>query len=187
MDQGGYTYLIRQGDYLKIGYTTDVIRRLKSYGTHNAAFELLYYISGNVERELHNKFSGYRYKNEWFRYSDEIVAYFRANGYSYMYYYVGIDALSNIVNNISGNALRLLIRCMAYSDRDGVFKINADFKEFVRELKVLSNLNMYLNELIKHGCIFRIGRGVYGINSKIAYCGALYNNANLSLKVFSNS
>ena len=67
------------------------------------------------------------------------------------------------------------------------FVINKYLKAELEEIKTLSNLNMYLNELIKHDCIFRIGRGVYGINSKIAYCGSLYNNANLSLKVFSNS
>lgn len=104
---------------------------------------------------------------------------------------VYITAFSDLTKDLSGNAIKVFIKCLKYAQEDmgdgNFFVINKYLKAELDEIKTLSNLNMYLNELIKHGCIFRIGRGVYGINSKIAYCGALYNNANLSLKVFSNS
>ena len=64
------------------------------------------------------------------------------------------------------------------------FTINKYLKAEFEKIKVLSNLNMYLNELIENNCIYRIARGVYGINSLIAYCGALHNDANLSVKIF---
>lgn len=79
MDNTGYTYLIQQGECLKIGYTTDVKKRLRQYRTHNVDFKLLYVLKGNEEKELHNKFSKFKFKNEWFNFDDEIVKYFENN------------------------------------------------------------------------------------------------------------
>lgn len=186
--QTGYTYLIKQGEYLKIGYTTNISNRMKQYDTHNASYALLYTINGNCEKKLHDMFSVYRVKNEWFEYNESILKYFDEHGNNESSVAVNVHTLSNLIDNMSGVAIKLLIKSIALSQSNNnglmVFKITPEFKRKIASLKVLSNLNMYLNELIENNCIYRIARGVYGINSLIAYCGALHNDANLSVKIF---
>lgn len=99
-----------------------------------------------------------------------------------------VMAFSDLTDNLSGNAVKVFIKCLLYAQEDmgdgNFFTINKYLKAEFEKIKVLSNLNMYLNELIENNCIYRIARGVYGINSLIAYCGALHNDANLSVKIF---
>lgn len=62
---------------LKIGYTSDLDSRLKSYESHNPNFRLLELRKGTkaLEDLMHRYFSKYRYlpSKEWFYYSDEII------------------------------------------------------------------------------------------------------------------
>ena len=68
-------YLIKCGNYLKIGFTENLEQRTKTYETHNPDFEVLCTIDGdkNDETYLHNLFKQYKYKNEWFYNNEEII------------------------------------------------------------------------------------------------------------------
>ena len=68
-------YLIKCGNYLKIGFTENLEQRTKTYETHNPDFEVLCTIDGdkNDEAYLHNLFKQYKYKNEWFYNNEEII------------------------------------------------------------------------------------------------------------------
>lgn len=78
--ENSLTYLIQQGNYLKIGYTSNLKNRLKQYDTHNMYYKLLYVINGNCEKELHEMFKEYHYKKEWFHKNKEILNEFKKRG-----------------------------------------------------------------------------------------------------------
>ena len=63
-------YLIKSGNYLKIGYSQDVKKRLQTYTTHNPDITLLDTIAGDesTEKMLHNLCKEFRLNNkqEWF-------------------------------------------------------------------------------------------------------------------------
>lgn len=71
-------YLIQSGNYLKIGYTTNIENRMKQYQTCNPDVFLIKIIDGEYpyENYLHKKFNKYLFKNEWFFYNKSIVDYF---------------------------------------------------------------------------------------------------------------
>ena len=72
-------------DLIKIGYTKDENRdkRLLMYTSHNPSFKFVYkFVGGTEDQEhrLHYKFRDYiHHGNEWFRYSGEIMDYFKTS------------------------------------------------------------------------------------------------------------
>jgi Fe2+ or Zn2+ uptake regulation protein len=75
-----YVYFIKNesGKMVKIGYSKNPEKRLKMLErTLPMSLELVYFMPGSELREkrLHEKFSKYRIKGEWFIFSDEIKQY----------------------------------------------------------------------------------------------------------------
>lgn len=71
-------YLIRDRDYIKIGYTANIDQRQKAYETTNCYAEIIMTKDGTRKDELnlHKLCNKWHYKNEWFHYNDEIVKIF---------------------------------------------------------------------------------------------------------------
>lgn len=71
-------YLIKDRDYIKIGYTSNLDQRQKAYETTNCYAEVLMTKDGTRKDEsnLHKLCDKWHYKNEWFHYDDEIVKIF---------------------------------------------------------------------------------------------------------------
>lgn len=72
-------YLIEQDQYYKIGYTSNLERRMKEYSTHNINFKLISTIEGDrtFEQVLHEKFKALKYNTEWFYKNSSILDYFQ--------------------------------------------------------------------------------------------------------------
>lgn len=71
----GFVYFIRSGDFVKIGFATDLPTRLSGIKTSNPNdVELLAKCHGTLETEarFHERFKRHHYRGEWFRYDDEI-------------------------------------------------------------------------------------------------------------------
>lgn len=67
------TYFITDGEYVKIGITEDIEKRLSGIQTGNPKkIKLIHYIEGNKEYEYHRKFKKYRANGEWFIFNKEI-------------------------------------------------------------------------------------------------------------------
>ena len=68
-------YLIKNDNFLKIGYTKDTDERLKTYNTHNPDYELLAIREGDRKFEtfLHYRFKQYQIKTEWYEYNKNII------------------------------------------------------------------------------------------------------------------
>lgn len=71
-------YLIKDRDYIKIGYTSNLDQRQKAYETTNCYAEVIMTKDGTRKDEsnLHKLCDKWHYKNEWFHYDDEIVKIF---------------------------------------------------------------------------------------------------------------
>lgn len=67
-----FTYIARDrnGRY-KIGKTSDLPGREGHCRVSNIDFEIIYYVDGDMEKMLHEKFSDKRIKREWFSFSEE--------------------------------------------------------------------------------------------------------------------
>lgn len=72
-------YLIRSGNYIKIGFTEDLDNRISQYETHNPNFEVIGIKEGNRADELEyhlylNKLGlSVENKVEWFLYNSDII------------------------------------------------------------------------------------------------------------------
>ena len=73
--KSGYVYVISMMDFYKIGCSKDIYKRLAQLdvGPHPCRIE--YYIPTEdmygLERELHERFSEKKFRNEWFRLNDK--------------------------------------------------------------------------------------------------------------------
>jgi hypothetical protein len=71
-------YFIRVGKFIKIGYTTNLKRRIKSFeGASNERIEVLAVFPGDrrAEKYLHDLFSADRLRNEFFRDGNDIFIF----------------------------------------------------------------------------------------------------------------
>lgn len=71
-------YIIKSGEYIKIGYSKDectLIKRFKCYNTHNPEYKVLNVFTGEKEDEkkLHQLCLSEKFKTEWFYYSEDII------------------------------------------------------------------------------------------------------------------
>lgn len=69
-------YFIQSGDYVKIGYSKNPEKRLKSLQTGNQApLKLLLVLDGGTDKEaeLHERFAELRSRGEWFYHSNDLA------------------------------------------------------------------------------------------------------------------
>lgn len=69
-------YLIKSGDYIKVGYSSNFITRMRDYRTLNPNVEILdTFEEGTTtsEKELHLLMCDYHHCNEWFKFSNKIL------------------------------------------------------------------------------------------------------------------
>jgi hypothetical protein len=124
-----YTYLMFDGNLYKIGQTKDIKARLSAMYTASPYIQLIGYSDKITEKELHNAFSQYRVKLEWFNLFDcqvdDILHSFktgRITTHDYLWY-------------------KMMDRCKFFKKFDSN-KVKEDIhNEFIKDLpKVKSNL-----------------------------------------------
>lgn len=75
VEKDGYVYFMQAGDYIKIGYSATIHKRVKQLQT-GCPYELklLLALKGTLstEKAFHKRFQEERYNNEWFNYSFRI-------------------------------------------------------------------------------------------------------------------
>lgn len=89
-------YLIECGDYYKIGYASDIDRRLKQYNTHNPDYIVIDTKEGDTKDEalLHRRCKEFRIKGEWFeKCADVLDAWYTYEKVIDEYTFVGFDEL----------------------------------------------------------------------------------------------
>ena len=76
----GFVYFLCSGKFVKIGFATNLLRRMDEIGSKMPGLRLKAYMLGTMakERELHRRFASSRVQGEWFRTSKELRAVMRA-------------------------------------------------------------------------------------------------------------
>ena len=74
-------YLLKSGNYLKIGYASNFKKRLFAYNTHNPDVEVIdTFDSGTLETEtmMHRQLKPYKHRGEWYEFNPEILKVWNA-------------------------------------------------------------------------------------------------------------
>lgn len=161
-------YLIQSCNFLKIGYTNDIVKRMKQYNTHNPGYSLLSIIEGDieVEKRLHAKFSKLRYKNEWFCYNDAILNEFKTSGKvsDDEFFYMFTCGSSILYKITSALTIKLVIKlCCSLKNNSNILDMSSTStkmlgaelgfsdNQLIKALKLLEDLNIIYrkNENIK--------------------------------------
>lgn len=81
---GRCVYFIRSGDYIKIGSSVNIRKRMKSLQIGNPIkLKLIYYNNKLSEYLMHNQFSSDYIHGEWFHYSEDIKNFIIKNKLKY--------------------------------------------------------------------------------------------------------
>lgn len=76
IDNSPFVYLIRAGCRYKIGYSTNIETRIRTFNTANSVpCQIIAIAPGDsrLEKQLHKDFSKYRIHGEWFLATDQIL------------------------------------------------------------------------------------------------------------------
>lgn len=132
-------YLIKDRDYIKIGYTSNLDQRQKAYETTNCYAEVIMAKDGTRKDEfnLHKLCDKWHYKNEWFYYDDEIVKIFEEHQPDQEERLKKLEAdvstlkiqMQSIINYINKNVKELEEWNNAWVEIDN------DMKEYLSQLK----------------------------------------------------
>lgn len=68
-----FTYIIKSQEYYKIGRTTNMENRIRSYDTHNPCYKITLVFSFDCETYLRNYFINKRFKNDWYNLTNEDI------------------------------------------------------------------------------------------------------------------
>ena len=146
-------------DILKIGYTSNLEKRLSHYTSHNFGFKLLKTREGNEEMEklLHYYFNKYlikeSYNIEWFEYNEEIINNFsniEKEELSYLNKKNNKNQEEKITDDLllelCENDLDLFSEIRTFLND---FNINRNFKRRIKSYCIFLSKNNYLDLLKK--------------------------------------
>jgi hypothetical protein len=78
LNGAGCIYFLDDGDFIKIGFSTDLSQRMKSYLTHRSGLNLVAVIPGSRpddDKQIRRRFANLRARGDWFRKGPSLVAY----------------------------------------------------------------------------------------------------------------
>ena len=114
-------YLIESNDYYKIGYASDIDRRLKQYNTHNPDYIVLDIKEGDTKDEalLHRKCKEFRIKGEWFeKCADVLDAWYTYESVNDIHLFSGYYLLDNLLQSQLLDLLNCSINNIVYISND---------------------------------------------------------------------
>ena len=189
-------YLIQLSNYLKIGYTNNLDKRLKHYETHNPDYVVLYTREGSQSNEalLHNLLKNYFInETEWMKYDSFIIECFnnlvlpninkvkskssaiQEESLEDSFYMTFIDYIGPIYG-LKPEAIKgfLAWLCSRAEFNTGNVTLNANIRKTIcKELNITNNtITNYLKKL-KDAKIISGEKGSYIINPKIFWKGEL--------------
>jgi len=158
-------YFIKSGDYLKVGYSSDVAKRMKQYATHNPDFELLYIINGDeqLEKEIHTELKDYHHRLEWFHMDDYVkymIDYLREKYKDWVEDEISILKKMRDVEGEFIELLKISVKELTNFPATKYFK-----QKWAKELKVpFKNIDAMIRKLVKKEILYKITEGIYGMN-----------------------
>lgn len=178
-----YLITVEGQNYCKIGFTSNVEKRLSAIQTSNPfKCTVKYVITGDVSREksLHERFKKYRLNGEWFSFNEEINNYFfnSCNDTSQSYR-VSLNVKEMMKRNIFMGFDRVgQFNLMFYIGvKSNLDNMTWKFTEVcLKDNNItISTFNNYIKVLIKHKVIRRGEGGIYNLNRDL-FKYSLLNN-----------
>lgn len=151
-------YLIKSGEYMKIGYTENLRNRMTQYTTDNPSYDLLCICNGTLvdESRWHEKYP--KTSGEWGYYNENIVKEFAEKAYLDDIYFeedefkLAIDDPGkNFVNSffLKGTDVErkaVISMCKSKKPFPSVYVQNNDL---IWKPSTYSSLNLYINNMLK--------------------------------------
>ena len=156
-------YFIKSGDFLKVGYSTDVPKRMKQYATHNPNFELLYIINGDqkLEKQIQSELNDYRFRLEWFHIDDYVMYMVEYLREKYKHWVEDEPSIQAKMRDVESEFIQLLL-----SDVKEItnFPITKYFKQkWADKLKIpFKNVDAIIRKLLKKEILVKITTGIVG-------------------------
>lgn len=186
-------YFIKQGDYVKIGYTSNIQKRIAQLQTSSPnRLKLIGLIDGTLddESEYHRRFSHLRGNGEWFVHTQGLDNFINALNKDLMYKegFLGLDedftkvykSFDSIALNInSGMSYKLLFWILGSDLPINSISIGSEqlslFNKYLEEDggKIISKATYYrcIIELCSAGAIIKIGKSNYYLNPNAFWKG----------------
>jgi DNA-binding XRE family transcriptional regulator len=149
-------YFIKQGDYVKIGFTNRFKTRLNQLQVSSPIkLEVLGIIDGNKEEEksIHEKFKHISSNGEWFMYCDELKSYIDLLDNSLMWKYGYLDNTNSPIGLIKQTRLELNLSMEELAERLGITKQGV--------------LDMELRDMQGRITIGALSKALYSMNYKL--------------------
>ena len=118
-------YFVKQGDYVKIGYTNTFKRRLNQLQTSSPVkLEVLALIKGDKsdEKNFHDAFKHINANGEWFLYNDEIERFVDSLDKDLMWKYGFIENDNSPIGLIKQTRLQLNLSLEELGEKLGISK-----------------------------------------------------------------
>lgn len=118
-------YFVKQGDYVKIGYTNTFKRRLNQLQTSSPVkLEVLALIKGDKsdEKNFHDAFKHINTNGEWFLYNDEIERFVDSLDKDLMWKYGFIENDNSPIGLIKQTRLQLNLSLEELGEKLGISK-----------------------------------------------------------------
>ena len=158
-------YFIKSSNYLKVGFSSDVPKRMKQYATHNPDFELLCIIAGDVklERQIQAEMNQFHFKLEWFHCDEHTLARIEYFKLKYANWVEDIESVKLKMRDIEYELLSLLINSVKMITN---FPATKHFKyECAKTLKVpVGSIESTLTKLLKKKVLFKVTTGILGLD-----------------------
>lgn len=185
-------YLIEQDNYYKIGYTSNLERRLKEYSTHNINFKLIDTIEGDKSFEdlLHKKFKHLKYNNEWFHKNDEILEYFKNTkgikeiSKEFVYTFPRVLEKTRELTEASLKVLNYIILNAGFAGNPpigNIFNLNGFYEDIIEKTQLKkSAITKALKKLVEVTLLIKDkkARGIYYVNPLYFWKGKLSDRIN---------
>lgn len=150
-------YVISTTKYVKVGYTSNLEKRLKQYDTHNPDYTIYKTIKKGTaqhELELHNLLKEYKYQGEWFHLNEEVLQI------------IDNYKLTAIIPRKPGKDVAVEL----YAELDHVhtlYMLKAIKAKLAAKLNTdLKSINYAISKLKKQGLLEVLSRGVYRVVRK---------------------
>lgn len=149
-------YVLKENQNLKVGYSSNLDKRLKQYKTHNNNFSLLMITEGDriLEKEIHLKLKDYKIRTEWFNYCTETIEILR--NYSFEEF-IELTKLEHNLINILKPYGRLHI-------------IKSEKQVWANKLNItLNQINNIIYTLVSKKILIKESRTIYNIHLENIY------------------
>lgn len=158
-------YFIKSGNYLKVGFSADVPKRMKQYATHNPDFTVLYIIAGDVklERQIQDDLSRYHFKLEWFHCDEHVLAQVEYLRVKYKDWVEDLESVKLKMRDIEYELLETIINTVKEITN---FAATKYFKlQWSKQLKVpIASVDSTLTKLLKKKILYKITTGILGLD-----------------------